>query len=163
MQLCWFFVGSYGNMSGPSSSPDAVTSRWAHAPSNVLESIFDVELPERLTVCALVCTSWLQAAQGASSTIVLMRSLTGERLESCQQWLEKHGSSVRKIELAAAKPASPKDMLELATSHAAATYATWSCATLKCSWHPPWYSGPFQRVCLSLGCCVMLHVLLASP
>jgi len=73
-----------------------------------------VELPERLNVCALVCTSWRQAAQGASSSIVLMRSVTEERLASFQQWLEKYGSSVNNIKLVADEPGSPRDMLELA-------------------------------------------------
>lgn len=70
VQLPCLFVGSYGNMSGPSSSPEALTSKWANAPTNVLESILQhVEVPERLKVCALVCTSWLKAAQGATSSI----------------------------------------------------------------------------------------------
>jgi len=72
-----------------------------------------VALPERLKVCALVCSSWRKAALGASSSIALEKSLTAERLESFRQWLKQHGSGVSSIKLAADDQELPEKLLDL--------------------------------------------------
>ena len=76
---------------------------WSHVPAPALKLIMrDVPLRYRLghgSSCALVCSSWAQAAAAATDSIVLEDCAdTG----SLQLWLQRHGHSLAKLHVRAA-------------------------------------------------------------
>lgn len=96
----------------PSLLLQATADPFAQLPGSALSLILQfVPLQQRLTQCALVCSSWSAAA--VLATVCVEHKLQGTAIQSCEAWLQQYGKQLQSLALAAASYTCNTPQLQL--------------------------------------------------